>query len=185
MINLTGTQEAQVRAKLTKLLRLAEEGVGGEKVNAGRLLAKLLAQHNIGIDELREQDEALIVWYPYQNQREATLLAQIVRKVTNKVHLTIWSYPRKSKKGFELTLVQKFEVDMRWKAYRKAWKHQQDLLFNAFLSQNAIFAEETLRQSGSNGYTDEVLDAIRAMMAGMGVVQIHHALPSARKEARA
>ena len=45
-----------LQAKLKKLLALAEQGVGGEAVNARRLLEKLCEQYGIDIEELLDRE---------------------------------------------------------------------------------------------------------------------------------
>ena len=84
-----------IKAKLKKLLALAERGVQGEAENARRLLEKLCKEHGVSIEELLDDNQ--IKFYQFdigRNSLYKDLFVQCYCKVAQKVSL---SYHRESR----------------------------------------------------------------------------------------
>lgn len=68
---------------LRKLRALAEQGVGGEKLNAQKKLEEMLKKYNISDKELDEETVELY-HFKVRGERERLLIAQIMYKVCNR-----------------------------------------------------------------------------------------------------
>lgn len=67
---------------LRKLKKLADEGIGGEKVNAEKKLNKLMSKYGISETELLE-DKIETMEFIYHGVEQKRLLIQIIYKVAN------------------------------------------------------------------------------------------------------
>ena len=167
-----------VKAKLVKLLALARRGEGGEKVNAERLMHKLLAQHDLTLADLEQENAPRTVrWFAFRNVAEKRLLVQIASAVMNTRDVESYRTRKRTQRmGLELTELEHLEMLLRWGAYRAAWKVEQERLYIAFISRHSIFPERRSEEPGDSGLSMEDLAAIEMMMAGIAPVHLRKAL---------
>ncbi len=114
------------RARLLKLLALAEGGVGGERETAA---------HGLTRDDLVAQATATRrVWLSYRTEEERRLAICLGTTVAGSTQF--WTEKQGGRKtrrvGFELTPSQAAELAVQWECYRKAWKDAQALAYQAF-----------------------------------------------------
>jgi len=166
---------------LKKLLALAERGVGGEKATAQRMLEDMMKKHGISIDQLVD-DQAEDVFFKFRNKHDERLLIQIMLNVTGEDVYSMSRGGRKIKEKCVLaTKSQKLEIDMKFRVYRKAIEEELNLLVEAFIRKNKIFAPT----SNSNGdeeapepTKEEKARAMRVhmMMNSMEETPVHQAI---------
>ncbi|WP_454255154.1 DUF2786 domain-containing protein [Pseudomonas sp. Marseille-Q8238] len=130
----------KVQAKLRKLQALAERGEGGEKVNAQRMLEKLLARHGITVDDLAEESRE-IRWFPVGNMFDRKLAAQIMAKIGNTNDPGIYKNKRRPKHvGVETTPAEAIEFELHYDTLRKALAEHFSAAFSAFIQANRVFS---------------------------------------------
>lgn len=130
----------KVQAKLRKLQALAERGEGGEKVNAQRMLEKLLARHGLTMDDLAEEIRK-IRWFPVANRFDRKLAAQIMAKIGNTNDPGIYTNKRRPKHvGVETTPAEAVEFELHYDTLRKALAEHFNDAFSAFIQANRLFS---------------------------------------------
>lgn len=103
-------QYESIKAKLKKLLALAERGVQGEAENARRLLEKLCKEHGVSIEELLDENQ--MKFYRFDIGRNAIykdLFTQCYSKVAQKSTLSYRQISR-SQIAVEMTALQYAEI---------------------------------------------------------------------------
>lgn len=131
---------------LQKLKALADQGVGGEKINAQRKLAALMRKYNISdediSDELTQPCE-----FKYKGARERALLRQVIYKVTNQrnaiygFRYTRTGRPVNNMLGCDATKAQKLEIDFLFDFYKLLYKKEEETFYSAFIQKHAIFGQ--------------------------------------------
>jgi hypothetical protein len=130
---------------LRKLNELAKRGVGGEKQNAETMLRKLMAKHNLTMEEL-EADE-LERHYFKVNKIESQILLQCLKCVNYDRSLyVIPSYRSKTLPGnpnrfIQVTRAEFVEIDLMFGEYSKAYKKDYNQWFTAWLMGNDLLAK--------------------------------------------
>ena len=137
---------------LRKIKALAEQGEGGEKINAEKMLADLMRKHSISEGDLNAE-QSKTVWFKTFGQRSAGLLYQIVAKVGGQRRPDAWAQTKtvgllkKSKRqvpnlvGFQLTPAQAVEVEYLFDFFWKLYQQEEDLLFRAFIHKHDLFGK--------------------------------------------
>ena len=137
-----------IKKKILKLYALAERGVGGEAVNARRLLEQWLNRYGIRLaDILAEENEKQ--WYEIKGANQEhyrKLLFNCYAKVTNRTEVTYKKTPRGKKRiWLELTAYQYAELSamFEWHKARldKEMKRLKDEATSAFIQKHNLFPE--------------------------------------------
>jgi len=138
----------KLETKLKKLLALAERGEGGEKVNAQRMLEKLLIKHSLSLSDIT--DERIdIHWFKYKGKIEKRLVLQIITSIAP--NASKWTNRRKRETlGADLTTQQMLEVELMFHHYKIALNDDIEALFSAFIHKNDIYPPDSAdEESGS------------------------------------
>jgi len=161
-----------MKERLRKIYELATRGVGGERENAQRLLERLLAEHNLTIEDLAG-DEKKLYYFRYSEGWEKKLILQIVAKVTNVSTIEPWVRKgwRKAR-GFELTAAEFAECQLLLEEYRKAYRKELERLFSAFVQRNRIFGDGKADESNTTPEQWAELEKVLAMARSLDVVPI-------------
>lgn len=148
--------EEKIKELIKKVKKLAEHGVGGEKVNAQSLLKKLLTKYNLSLDDFIDDTKKQ---YKFTCSRlcEKQLLINISSKVLNS-HDVYAHYKGKSV-YMTLTNIDFVRIDYLYQIYRKSLKKQIHTVFCAFLQANNIFAEAK-QPNATSSVDDKELDQI-------------------------
>ncbi|MCP1605751.1 DUF2786 domain-containing protein [Pseudomonas citronellolis] len=135
----SGEIDEKVQAKLRKLQALAERGVGGEKVNAQRMLDKLLARHGITVEDLSNERRETR-WFPAANRFDRNLAHQIMSKICDSSMVDLWvSKARPKQIGVDVTPAEAIEFELHYDALRKALAECFKDAFVAFVQANRLF----------------------------------------------
>ena len=129
--------------RMKKILALARRGVGGEKVTAEAMLAKLLAKYSMTIADLESEAQPVERReFKYSTEFERRLLSQIVASVLGTRSIAAWRRRGKKVVQFELTALQYAEVDVRYNAYRAPLRKELDKaatrVYAAFVQANDL-----------------------------------------------
>ena len=148
----------KVLERLKKLTALAERGVGGEKVNAERMLQKYLAKYNLEISDL-DKESTIEVQISYKSKFEKKLLMQIIWVVALDANI----YRKRGSRVlfFNTSIPQKIEIELKWRIYKKELDKILETTVIAFIQSNAIFSQS---KSERAEYTKEELEINRQAM---------------------
>lgn len=121
-----------------KIKALADQGVGGEKLNAQKMLAALCAKHGIDIDELEERETVATHTFIATKLTEK-LLDQIIWKVCG--GKTKLYEPGRKRYGtrIECTEAQRLEILALYSIYSRALAKAVEDVKRAFIQANDIF----------------------------------------------
>lgn len=148
-----------------KLKALADRGIGGEKLNAERMLQNLMRKHNISLEEIEGEIRDFVSFILKPEQRK--LFAQVASMVVPNTDL----YGRKvsrNKLFLYLTKCEYIELKATFDFFWKAYKQESDLFYTAFIHQNHIFrTDETIEEAVEHSLTPEEVKKIAAMMMGI------------------
>lgn len=173
--------EPKVRQRILNLIRLAEGGIGGEKINAETFLQDLLDKYGLHIDDFRE-DEKIEYTIRYRTVYEKKLMFAVLRKVCNRD--TIEYRQQHGARSFilmELTKVEKAEYDYLWDIYqREMWKHM-DAANIAFIQGNRIWAANPIDKDNSeckppSKREKEIIEKARALIMTTKRIPIHRSI---------
>lgn len=173
---------SKIEDRLRKLLALAEGGVGGEKVNAQRMLESMLEKHDMSVEDISD-DLIETYWFKYKGKLEKRLLYQIINSVSKNADL--WKHrKRRETTGADVTKTQMLEIELKFECYKKALNDDIDSLFTAFIHTNKIYplSDEVDDEDESELQTPEEkarLFKIAQMMQGMDKVEILKSIESA------
>lgn len=168
-------ENSHILQKLKKLLTLANEGIGGEKVNARERLETLMRKHGVSLEELGEEKREIQWFRPARGHFEKKLLYQVMAAVCG-IRST-WSHPkRKGQIGLEITTAEHIEIDLRYSAYLAGLKTEMDVCYRAFVHTNKIFHPDAPKSDSP--MDDEEMVRLGMAMLGMTPVKIHQALPT-------
>ncbi len=157
---------ANIREKIEKILRLAERGVGGEKVNARHQLNKLLMKYDITMDEIKKPEKALY-WFKPRGQYEKELLLQCFAVVVNTSKPSQYKRPRE--KGYELTPRHYLELRSMYEYYKRRWEKDVHVFFLAFIKKQELYPE-TMPKNPKTSFSESELKLQReASLMSMGI----------------
>ncbi|WP_271105121.1 DUF2786 domain-containing protein [Pseudomonas tohonis] len=155
----------KVKAKLRKLIALAERGTGGEKENASRVLQKLLDRHGLALEDLTDE-KCEMHWFRYSGKFERRLASQILAKVLDTTQVSTWtSKAKRAQVGVKLTAAQAIEFEIHFSALRVALKSCFDTAYGAFVQANDIFAKTAPESRDPSPLTDKELAVVAMAMA--------------------
>jgi len=129
-----------IRIRLLKVLRLAQDGVGGERENAEALLAKLLRKHSMTMADL---DGALDrprirEWLPVGDEEERMVLSQLVIRLFG-IDRPTWRRGA-SELGVEVTPSEHAAIRIAWEVYRAAFGQARQALVLGFCYKHGLYA---------------------------------------------
>lgn len=170
--------DENVKARIRKLLALAERGVGGEKETANRMLNKMLDRHGMTLDDLRDDRRSL---HPVKcaNAFERRLVSQIISKVQNSPSPKVFKVGRACLTvHIEVTPAELVEFSIHWEALRKDLAKCLGNAYVAFVHTNNLFPADPGDAVDEPMTPERMADieAITAMMRGMEPTAVHHRL---------
>lgn len=132
-----------VRARLLKVLRLAQQGVGGERDNAEALLAKLLRKHSMTMADLEDvsgQSRAQ-VWFAAGDIDERTVLSQLALKLFG-VERRLWQRSNSAELGVDVTPSEHAALIIAWEVYCAAFAEARQALVIGFCFKHGLYASD-------------------------------------------
>lgn len=131
----------KTKARLIKLLALAERGVGGEKLNAQRMLDNSLKKYGMTLEDLTGDQAREERKFRYGKKSFGRkLMLQCIASVVG-ANRPIYRYRRSSVMEVEATASEALEIELKFEVYRRALEEQISLTFDAFIQANRVFPE--------------------------------------------
>jgi hypothetical protein len=164
--------------RLRKLLALAERGIDGEKDTAQKMLDKLLAKHDLTIEDI-SGDKKTDHWFKFGSKVVyRRLMRQIILSVVGNVDFYTSSVD-KTIFIVEVTDFEKIEIEMKFSVYKKTLDKELEESFVAFVHKHELFApanpDDDVEQDNSPEARAERA-RLRAKIDGMREVSINPAL---------
>ena len=137
------SESESIRVRLLKVLRLAQQGVGGERENAEALLAKLLKKHSMTMADLEgaSNEPSTLVWFPASSEDERSVLAQLVAKMFG-TGRKVWKKPHTSDLGVNVTASEHAALTIAWEVYSAAFAEARQALVIGFCFKHGLYAPE-------------------------------------------
>ena len=171
-------------SRLLKLLELAKRGEAGERDNAERMLNNLLAKYHMTLEDL-EASHAEVAEHPFfvESDLDKRLLVQIAALVTGIRRVNTVTIPAEN--GWiivlDCTAGQAVEIEFSFTVYKRALSKEVDLVFQAFVQRNRIFAptNDTNRLESDKDQTrkQDEMSQLQALIKAFPTTSILKALP--------
>jgi CRP-like cAMP-binding protein len=150
--------------KLKKLKALADRGIGGEKDNAAKLLAKMCEKYGISLEDVSGEDAMEMHWFVHkQGDLYKRLMNQVMYRVFDD-NRPIYKRGQERILGAYCTAAEAVEVEMDYDFYLKALKEDMKRLYSMFIQKNKIFPP-TFKSDAPD--TTEITDEDIAMYNGL------------------
>lgn len=155
---------------IKKIKALAEKGVGGEAKNAQKLLNKMLAKHNLTLEDI--EGEKVQDYLFKASGINALLLNQIVKRVN--YCLKVYVIPAAKVKQYGLngnnlvtcTPAEFIEIDQMFFLYKRLFKKESKIFYKAFLAANDLLVRPPKsEQKTTANLTPEELEEWKRMRA--------------------
>lgn len=130
-----------IRERLLKVLRLAQQGVGGERENAETLLAKLLRKHNLTLADLEASLDAPLerAWLPAADAEERIVLSQLAIRLFG-TKRKLWTQQGKTDVGLDVSPSERVALEIAWEVYREAFTEARHSLVLGFCFKHDLYA---------------------------------------------
>lgn len=138
------TESNDIRERLLKVLRLAQEGVGGERENAAVLLEKLLRKHSMTMAELEGSagQATSRAFFSAADTDESTVLSQVVVSLFG-IGRRMWRGSKSFDVGLDLTSAEAAALTIAWDVYRAAFADARHALMLGFCFKHGLYAPES------------------------------------------
>lgn len=168
------TEREKLLEKLEKIKALADRGERGEKETAERLLARLMKQYGISVEEL-EDAKISTHWIRYKTEWESKLISQLAYMRLGHGHTfgCVGAYTERPRKkvGIDCTPAQYIEIEADFTFYSAALEEEMKLFYRAFLNKNNLFPPPELAGDPVN---DEDVDQVEAMKVSAIMMGLDH-----------
>ena len=157
-----------IKIKLSKILKLVTDGIGGEREAAQKRLDELMVKHNISMEELIDEQPVWCV-IPYTTEWEQKLLVHTAGKLCG---LEIVNRTEKDEMHFSITRSKGAELRILFDIYKQAFADEQENLFVAFIHRHQLFPE-TDDHSEPLTWEEERMRRVQEILDNLPGVQIH------------
>ena len=140
---MTESESENIRARLLKVLRLAQQGVGGERENAEALLEKLLRKHSMTLADLEGSEQAAHarVWMAASDAEERIVLSQLAIRLFG-TGRKLWTQEGRFDVGLDVSPSEKAALEIAWDVYREAFAEARHALVLGFCFKHDLYASE-------------------------------------------
>lgn len=130
-----------IRLRLLKVLRLSQQGVGGERENAEVLLEKLLRKHSMTLADLDGSLEAPLarVWISASDVDERAVLSQLAIRLFG-TKRKLWTQHGKTDIGLDVSPSERAALEIAWEVYRAAFAEARHALVLGFCFKHDLYA---------------------------------------------
>ena len=148
------------------ILEMAKRGTPEEQEIAKTIIDNL---------DISINDEQIIdAVFKYKNKYEKKILMQVWAMVINKTGVSYFTNPKKKNSIiFEITEVQKIEIELYYSIYRREIKEEIDLTVSAFIQKNNIFPQKSI-DNPDTVVSQEDKDKLRRMFERMQTIDKTH-----------
>ena len=159
------------KARLIKILNLADRGSGEEADTARKILEDKLEEQGLSIDDLRDDQERFWINFGCRNRYERKLIIQIAAYLNQDKMDQIGSHI--GKKSIDLFLTKSEEIGIRtaFSVLKPALKQSMDDAFLAFIIRNNLLIEP--REDQEEMKEEDIERFVRASMMSRGIDRTH------------
>lgn len=159
-----------------KLKALADRGIGGEKLNAERMLTELLKKHNISLEEIEEPDRRDREFDCQKKQED--VMKGCIYSVMGK-DVDIYRY-RSKKTGYivSCTNAEYLEIDASFAFFWRHYTEELKIFLRAFIQKNKLipFDADSYDRAELTPEEERELNKTLAMMEMMDRKSLRKAL---------
>lgn len=158
----------EVRAKLRKILALAEKGEAGEQATAKRMLEQLLKAYDLTMEDIIEQEQVRkFVFNNISNKLLQKIWSHCVFRVMNVNSITYWIGEKRTDRVLECTQSQVHQIADLFKWHRENFEKEleqahEDLL-HAYVLKHHLYSEHKDDES-TEDYQPIDIERIRRIM---------------------
>ena len=136
-------EKESIRTRLLKVLRLAQQGVGGERENAEALLDKLLRKHSMTMADLEGalDQPRVLTWFPASDAEERLIFSQLVAKLFG-IERKVWTNASTTDAGADVSPSEHSALAIAWEVYRAAFREARHALVIGFCFKHDLYAPE-------------------------------------------
>lgn len=159
---------------LRKLKALAEQGEGGERDNAQRMLEQQMKKHNINLEDIDTELKKEVEFFldPTYKQFFHQIVYSVCGFNETKIFI-IRGDKRKLRKYLVLcTKSEAIEIGAKFDFYLPIYKKQQDIFYSAFIQKNHLYNKPTNNQP-EREQTQEELEKIQEILKMMRGMKAH------------
>ena len=161
-----GRSHENLIERLKKIAALAERGIGGEKENAKRILARMMEKYGITSEDLGEGREVKKHVFKYKSKWEKEILFQCYCRASGKNTSSYWQMGR-GIVVFKLDFFQFLELDALYNYFVPLLKREMKLFLIAFIHKHDLYSNEVSEGGGGSKLSHEEIVQLAAMMSSM------------------
>lgn len=150
-----------------KLKALSEKGVGGEKINAEKMLNDLIKKHNIKLEDL-EGEEINNYFFKIETE-DYRLFCQIVGRVNHLIKIfgefskrQMKEYGVKGNYAIKCTASEYIEIESMFPIYKRLYQEELKVFFRAFCTANDLLVDSGTQRSTKELTQEEYQEWLRA-----------------------
>jgi len=129
-----------------KIKSLADKGIGGEKINAEKMLSDFLKKHKLTLSDI--EGEEIKSFFFTIDEDFYDLFVQIVKSVNREIK--VYRFPKKEVRQFRLkgnheiecTVAEYVEIEQSFDIYSKLYKDELKTFYSAFIHANNIYPKQ-------------------------------------------
>ena len=164
----------KILSTLNKLKALAERGVGGEAVNAKRLMEKLMKDHGITAEQMEAPD---IQSHGIRCQIKYTKLLRQIVYATIGERVNLFRSKAPGWMIIDCTSAEFIEISAKFRLYKKHYEAELEVFYLAFLQANNIFPPGIKKSRRELSKEElEMIDRAGEMAEGVKRVSYHKQL---------
>lgn len=163
-------QKENVKELLLKLKALADRGIGGEKVNAEKMLAKMLTKHGLTIADLEAISHSRH-WFNFH--KEEDLFKQIVYSEIGSGGDMWKSRSKRGKIGIDCTHEAAILIQAKADLYIKAYQKEKVLFYRAFVMANSLYSKAPSTRTYDDLTPQEQEEYDRAQKLARGINKLN------------
>lgn len=162
----------RLKALLIKIRALAKRGVGGEKINAERMLAELMSKHNLTLDDIEKESRE---WRELKVPRYRLLNTLFWNVVTSTYDIKRY---RKTRKRdvilLELTASEQMEIMAKYQFYSHHFNDDLDVFLRAFISKNELYSKTPNGEQPKEMTAKEYNQMMKALQMRDSMTKYHY-----------
>lgn len=166
----------KLKKRLEKLLAMTKSSNEHEAANAESRIAALCVKHNVDIDQLYDESEAIeTYWFRYDDANSKQVLLNVIWKASN-INKTWKNKSKQRQVGVDCTASQAAEINLWWCIMRKAFKQHLTDVTNAFIIANELFGESSEHDDYEVDWDWDAIERQRELASSIKPTKVHKAI---------
>ncbi len=129
--------------KIKKVQALAENGIGGEKTNAKKILKKLLKKYDLIENDILSEDKEMFTKKLKQGHKTKLFILILSKFLSGDSFDEMWFSNNSYSKiyHFDATIAEHIDIEESYNFYIKLFEEEKDRLLHAFFIRHNIFGK--------------------------------------------